>query len=73
MTRSGAGRGAPAPARREPRAIEARPVPEAEPANGDAVTQSMVVRAEQAEPQSEQCFGSVTRRAAILAAVVCVY
>jgi len=30
----------------------------------------MVVRAEQ---QSEQRFGSVTRRAAILAAVVCVY
>jgi hypothetical protein len=59
--------------RREPRAIEARPVPEAEPANGDAVTQSMVVRAEQAEPQSEQCFGSAARRAAILAAVVCVY
>ena len=42
MTRSGASRGAPAPARREP-------------ANGDAVTQSMVVRAEQ---QSEQRFGS---------------
>ena len=46
MTRSGAGRGAPAPARREP-------------ANGDAVTQSMVVRAEQ---QSEQRFGSAARR-----------
>jgi hypothetical protein len=42
MTRSGASRGTPAPARREP-------------ANGDAVTQSMVVRAEQ---QSEQRFGS---------------
>ena len=47
MTRSGAGRGAPAPARREP-------------ANGDAVTQSMVVRAEQ---QSEQRFGSAARAA----------
>ena len=58
MTRSGASRGAPAPARREP-------------ANGDAVTQSMVVRAEQ---QSEQRFGSAAWcTSVVLAAVVCVY
>jgi cell division protein FtsB len=62
-----------APARREPRAIEARPAPEAEPTDGDAVAQAIAVRAEQlAEQQSEQRFGSAARRAAILAAVVCV-
>jgi cell division protein FtsB len=55
--------------RREPRASEARPAPESEPTNGDAIKRSIAVSAEQ---QSEQRFGSAARRAAILAAVVCV-
>jgi cell division protein FtsB len=65
------------PVRREPRAIEARPAAEPSPDTAEAepqtaletVRQSIVVTAEQ---QSDQRFGSAARRAAILAAVVCV-
>lgn len=58
------------PARREPRAAEAKPAPEAEPQDtGDSIRKSI---AESAEKQSEQRFGSAARRAAILAALVCV-
>jgi cell division protein FtsB len=57
------------PARREPRVVETRPAPEAEPENVEAIRHSIAVAAEQ---QSEQRFGSTARRAAILAAVVCV-
>ena len=60
-----------APARRQPRATEAKPAPEAEPKEKpkETIRESIVVSAEQ---QSEQRFGSAARRAAILAAVVCV-
>ena len=60
-----------APARRRPRVIETRPAPEAQPDEKpkDTIRESIVVSAEQ---QSEQRFGSAARRAAILAAVVCV-
>ena len=69
----GSARGRPqagAPARREPRKAEARakPAPEEQTA-ADSIRQSI---AEAAEQQSEQRFGSAARRAAILAAVVCV-
>ena len=63
------------PARREPRAAEPKPAPkptpeEAEPEDtADSIRKSI---AESAEQQSEQRFGSAARRAAILAAVVCV-
>lgn len=61
------------PARREPRATEPRSTPEAEPDkpedSGHSIRQSIAASAEQ---QSEQRFGSAARRAAILAAVVCV-
>jgi cell division protein FtsB len=61
------------PARREPRATEPKPSPEAPPAeptdSGDSIRKSIAVSAEQ---QSEQRFGSAARRAAILAAVICV-
>jgi cell division protein FtsB len=59
------------PARREPRPAEAKPAPEAEPQDdaGDSIKRSI---AESAEKQSEQRFGSAARRAAILAALVCV-
>jgi cell division protein FtsB len=64
------------PQRREPRAIEARPVvdPEAEEGTeSESVGRAIMHRAEQlAQRQSEQRFGSAARRAAILAAVVCV-
>jgi cell division protein FtsB len=65
-----AGRGRPrgaAPARREPRAIETNPAPQAEPK--ETIREAIVASAEQ---QSEQRFGSAARRAAILAAVICV-
>lgn len=81
----GADRGRPkgtAAQRREPRAIEARPVEEgpddsgqetAETAEPQSVGRAIMHRAEQlAERESEQRFGSAARRAAILAAVVCV-
>ena len=59
-----------APVRREPRAVESRSAPEAEPDNGaESIRKSIAASAEQ---QSEQRFGSAARRAAILAAVVCV-
>jgi cell division protein FtsB len=62
-----------APARRQPRATEPKSVPEAEAAPKkkpeDTIRESIVASAEQ---QSEQRFGSAARRAAILAAVVCV-
>ena len=60
-----------APARRPPRTTETRAAAEAEPEEKpkDTVRESIVVSAEQ---QSEQRFGSAARRAAILAAVVCV-
>jgi cell division protein FtsB len=80
----GADRGRPkgtAAQRRElPRAIEARPVddddadePGREPSAPQSVGRAIMHRAEQlAERESEQRFGSAARRAAILAAVVCV-
>ena len=60
-----------APARRQPRATESKPAPEAEPkeAPKESIRESIVASAEQ---QSEQRFGSAARRAAILAAVICV-
>ena len=59
-----------APARRQPRATETRPAPEAGSRKPkDTIRESIVASAEQ---QSEQRFGSAARRAAILAAVVCV-
>ncbi|GAT00537.1 FtsB family cell division protein [Mycolicibacterium fortuitum] len=54
------------------RAAESRPA-QAEPAAEETVTKAIAVQAQQqAELQSEQRFGSTARRAAILAAVVCV-
>lgn len=73
----GAGKGRPRiAARREPRVTESRPATEA-PADASAKSgeAGVVIRraiAESAEQQSEQRFGSAARRAAILAAVVCV-
>jgi cell division protein FtsB len=59
-----------APVRRKPRPTETRSAPEAEPkAPKETIRESIVVAAEQ---QSEQRFGSAARRAAILAAVICV-
>jgi cell division protein FtsB len=70
----GADRGRPkgtSTARREPRAIEAKP--QTEQQDTESVGHAIVRRAERlAEEQSEQRFGSAARRAAILAAVVCV-
>jgi cell division protein FtsB len=58
------------PARREPRKAEPRPEQEpVEENGGDSIKKSI---AEAAEQQSEQRLGSAARRAAILAAVVCV-
>ncbi|KLI04966.1 septum formation initiator [Mycolicibacterium conceptionense] len=54
------------------RAAESRPA-QAEPVAEEKVTKAIAVQAQQqAELQSEQRFGSTARRAAILAAVVCV-
>ncbi|OBB57538.1 septum formation initiator family protein, partial [Mycolicibacterium monacense] len=70
----GANRGRPkgtSTPRREPRAIEAKPA--SEQPDAESVGHAIVRRAEQlAVEQSEQRFGSAARRAAILAAVVCV-
>jgi cell division protein FtsB len=55
------------PARREP--PESRSAPDTEPDDGDSIRKSIAASAEQ---QSEQRLGSAARRAAILAAVVCV-
>src|SRR6476620_6516630 len=54
-----------------PRATETRPAPETELKEkpDDTIRESIIASAEQ---QSEQRFGSAARRAAILAAVVCV-
>jgi cell division protein FtsB len=79
-SRPGKGGGRPrgaSPIRREPRAIEARaPEAAAETERGDEPTGVIEpIRqaiAEAAEQQSEQRLGSAARRAAILAAVVCV-
>ncbi len=58
------------PARRESRAAESRSKPEPdEDSTADSIRKSI---AEAAEQQSEQRLGSAARRAAILAAVVCV-
>ena len=59
------------PVRREPRQTgsRAKPQPEDE-STADSIRQSI---AEAAEQQSEQRLGSAARRAAILAAVVCVF
>ena len=59
------------PARREPRTTESRakPQPEEQATAADSIRKSI---AEVAEQQSEQRLGSAARRAAILAAVVCV-
>ncbi|GLP78563.1 membrane protein [Mycobacterium antarcticum] len=84
-SRPGKGGGRPrgaSPIRREPRAIEPRPAPESaaevtddEP--GDDATTGVIepikrAIADAAEQQSDQRLGSAARRAAILAAVVCV-
>jgi cell division protein FtsB len=65
-----------APARRQPRATETRSAPEAVPDKKpeetkpkETIRESIVASAEE---QSEQRFGSAARRAAILAAVICV-
>jgi cell division protein FtsB len=62
-----------APARRQPRAAGSKSTQETqetqETRTPDAIRESIVVSAEQ---QSEQRFGSAARRAAILAAVICV-
>jgi cell division protein FtsB len=59
-----------APVRRKPRVSEPRPAPEVEPKVAkETIRESIVASAEQ---QSEQRFGSAARRAAILAAVICV-
>lgn len=59
-------------ARREPRPAEPRvPAPEAAESQGTGVVIRRAIAAS-AEQQSEQRFGSAARRAAILAAVVCV-
>jgi cell division protein FtsB len=59
-----------APVRRKPRVSEPRPAPEAEPkVSKETIREAIVASAEQ---QSEQRFGSAARRAAILAAVICV-
>ena len=60
-----------APSRRKPRASETRSAPEAEPIEKpkETIREAIVASAEQ---QSEQRFGSAARRAAILAAVICV-
>jgi cell division protein FtsB len=65
-----------APARRQPRATETRSAPEAvqnkkpeDTKPKETIRESIVASAEE---QSEQRFGSAARRAAILAAVVCV-
>lgn len=70
-----AGKGRPrgaSPARREPRATESRSTPEAEPQEPEAAGSVRESIAASAEQQSDQRFGSAARRAAILAAVVCV-
>jgi cell division protein FtsB len=74
------GRGRPrtgSPVRREPRAIAPRPKVQAEAVEEDVAPEPILepikrAIAEAAERQSEQRFGSAARRAAILAAVVCV-
>jgi cell division protein FtsB len=65
-----------APARRQPRATETRSAPDAAPNKKpedtkpkETIRESIVASAEE---QSEQRFGSAARRAAILAAVICV-
>jgi cell division protein FtsB len=58
-----------APARRKPRAAESRTSQEVQQQPQEVIRESIVVSAEQ---QSEQRFGSAARRAAILAAVICV-
>ena len=60
-----------APARRQPRVNEKAPAPQAPPDEKpkETIRESIVASAEQ---QSEQRFGSAARRAAILAAVICV-
>mgnify|MGYP001028652191 FL=1 len=64
--------GAAAP-RREPRAIEPHPDPGHDGGAGASIRRFIAERAERlAAQQSEQRFGSVALRAAILAAVVCV-
>jgi cell division protein FtsB len=69
--KAGDGKGRPrTAARRETRATESRPAPEAEDKDTGVVIRRAI--AESAEQQSEQRFGSAARRAAILAAVVCV-
>jgi cell division protein FtsB len=70
------------PVRREPRAIEPRPAPDTEPdaapedlpeeAGTGVIGSIKTAIAEAADQQSEQRFGSAARRAAILAAVICV-
>jgi cell division protein FtsB len=70
-----AGKGRPrgaSPARRQPRANQSRTAPEAEPEKPAAAGSIRESIAASAEQQSDQRFGSAARRAAILAAVVCV-
>lgn len=74
--------GGAAPIRRENRAAPARPAPDPEVVDDEAVEETpadagvidtiRTAIADAAEQQSEQRFGSAARRAAILAAVICV-
>lgn len=69
----GSNRPRPAQPRRRPSEARAAPTDSAEPVADESVTKAIAVQAQQqAELQSEQRFGSTARRAAILAAVVCV-
>lgn len=60
------------PARREPRKTEPRAKAQPQPDNETTANSIRMSIAEAAEQQSEQRLGSAARRAAILAAVVCV-
>lgn len=78
-TTRGARPGGASPVRREPRVVPPRAPEPVEPVEGDEPTsESTAIEpirqsiAEAAEQQSEQRLGSAARRAAILAAVVCV-
>jgi cell division protein FtsB len=74
--------GGAAPIRREARAVPARPAADddaeivedspAEPADTGVIETIRTAIADAAEQQSEQRFGSAARRAAVLAAVICV-
>ena len=62
----------PSAARREPRAVEARDIADEAPTTPGMLEPIRQALAESADQQSEQRLGLTARRAAILAAVVCV-